>query len=471
MLSIPHITQNSTFPNVNNLIEPFTYVRNQAATSQIMAAQLPPSTERVAHRLLSRAHPDNGHITFTWDELTDLLELSQGRIRYHLGVLKQRGIIHYSANGHVYITFRIWLESKTAVETPAMTPPSVLAMVEQSPRIESDHGRATIDHPRATVLRPALGEGKEISPETDCQPEIDHGRSEPARSRATIDHPRAAEPTYVCLFDPTPSIEEMNKHVEEPKSKPNNGLSSGFVEKEHELRESEFANQCMGSDLDVEESVVDLKQEAADDPEASCLALLIDSDVAIGEQVAAQWVVEHSPEWLERQVFAYLKDLEVGKVSGPGALFNRVAQRWNAPSLSEQDKQSDLYLRTHPVYAEKLARWKAELAEQERQWQAEATRQQQTKLDYQKQAEADLTERVGAPGSERRRAHNAICRHLRIDPALVDWSIEVNEDQVIVNEAGRYATHLERANQMIERYALGLELGRGMALVVQNISE
>ena len=149
--------------------------------SEISTAELGRATESIGLRLLRKVHPDNGYIGLSWGDAECLTGVSKGRFRWHLGELKSAGIIHYSTNGHVYISFLAWLGS---------------AWIDH-PRAKSDHVRAENDLPRAVL------------------PMIDHPRAEIDHGRAKNDHPRAVSPHTVCMSVYTPPIDEdTNIHVQ-----------------------------------------------------------------------------------------------------------------------------------------------------------------------------------------------------------------------------------------------------------------
>ena len=81
---------------------------NQTATAldAILYAELPDSTLRVAVHLLNLCDPASGHTVLTWDEMLAVARsANQSAARRHLTRMQQAGLIHYSSNEHVYITF------------------------------------------------------------------------------------------------------------------------------------------------------------------------------------------------------------------------------------------------------------------------------------------------------------------------------------------------------------------------------
>ncbi len=73
--------------------------------------------------------------------------------------------------------------------------------------------------------------------------------------------------------------------------------------------------------------------------------LLTDPEVGLGEKQAMRLARVHAFPWLLRQVFAWRRDLEAGRVSGPGALVSRCDRHFSAGELTERDRASPLYRR------------------------------------------------------------------------------------------------------------------------------
>jgi len=81
----------------------------EQARSDILGSGLSKTTIANALALLDRAHPYNGHITITKESLCDLWGLvNWGSAQRYLGRIAQPGIIHYTTNRWVYVTFRAW---------------------------------------------------------------------------------------------------------------------------------------------------------------------------------------------------------------------------------------------------------------------------------------------------------------------------------------------------------------------------
>ena len=57
--------------------------------------------------------------------------------------------------------------------------------------------------------------------------------------------------------------------------------------------------------------------------------------------------VSLADELIERHVFAWLQDVEAGRVDGLGALLHRLRAGWSVRPLTSANRQSELYRRLH----------------------------------------------------------------------------------------------------------------------------
>ena len=90
-----------------------TYAPAEQARSDILSSGLSKTTIANALALLERAHPYNGHVTITRESICDLWGLTNwGSAQRYLGRIVEPGIIHYSTNHLVYITFLAWPPSE-----------------------------------------------------------------------------------------------------------------------------------------------------------------------------------------------------------------------------------------------------------------------------------------------------------------------------------------------------------------------
>jgi len=84
-------------------------------------------------------------------------------------------------------------------------------------------------------------------------------------------------------------------------------------------------------------------------------ALLTDPDIAIAELLAADIAAGidapdggYDLDYIQRQVFAWLRDLESGRVTSTGALITRIRRGFQARSITDDDRQTDLWQRHFP---------------------------------------------------------------------------------------------------------------------------
>lgn len=72
--------------------------------------------------------------------------------------------------------------------------------------------------------------------------------------------------------------------------------------------------------------------------------MLTDADIGMAVDECTRYL-NSEPEWLLRQIFAWRRDRQSGKVEGLGALHHRLQRRWGAPALTEQEKRTGYYRR------------------------------------------------------------------------------------------------------------------------------
>ena len=167
----------------------------------LIAADLPASTERVAIRLLQAAHEETGSLTLSWD---DYLALAHNKnvsaARRHLTALSKAGVLHYSTNELIYVQFLAWTDIETArpravsVQDDTQTArPRAVSMQTNShdtqtarPRAVSVQNDTQTARPRAVSMQihtrahtRAIGGGGGGDPST----------AQPIRSTTTTNHP------------------------------------------------------------------------------------------------------------------------------------------------------------------------------------------------------------------------------------------------------------------------------------------
>lgn len=83
---------------------------------QIVDAELEPATERCAIRLLRLAN--EGQVNLTWDGFMGLVGMNNvSAARRHLSRMVKAGLIHYSTNDFVYITFLAYMPTADGAPT------------------------------------------------------------------------------------------------------------------------------------------------------------------------------------------------------------------------------------------------------------------------------------------------------------------------------------------------------------------
>lgn len=81
----------------------------------------------------------------------------------------------------------------------------------------------------------------------------------------------------------------------------------------------------------------------------SAYALLTDPEIAVAELLAADLAAGYELEDIQRQVFAWLRDMAAGRVRSAGALINRIRKGFSARLVSDEEKQSELWRRHFPA--------------------------------------------------------------------------------------------------------------------------
>lgn len=85
------------------------------AMNAILSAELSPATERTAIRLLAKASTTGGQYNCTWADFLTLCGCDNRNAgRRHLTHIAKKGIIHYSTNEYVYVTFLAWMPAPDA---------------------------------------------------------------------------------------------------------------------------------------------------------------------------------------------------------------------------------------------------------------------------------------------------------------------------------------------------------------------
>lgn len=167
------------------------------AVIAINDSDLSAATRANAFALLALVHPDNGHIRLEWSELAEVFRVnSRGAARRHLTRMVEAGLIHYSTNSYVYVTF----------EALAARP------------------RADLARGRAETARGRAGDG-EPEDEGAARGRADsaRGRADSARGRADSARSLTRAQLVGCLVDPLSNDlqeDQPNNHEPQPTTAP-----------------------------------------------------------------------------------------------------------------------------------------------------------------------------------------------------------------------------------------------------------
>lgn len=84
-------------------------------------------------------------------------------------------------------------------------------------------------------------------------------------------------------------------------------------------------------------------------------ALLTDADIAIAGLLAADIAAGidaptggYDLDYIQRQVFAWLRDVQTGRVTSTGALITRIRRGFQARAITDDDRATDLWRRHFP---------------------------------------------------------------------------------------------------------------------------
>jgi hypothetical protein len=277
----------------------FNMERYLMAHSQILNANLSPRTELLAHRLLALCGGSDGQVNLSWEEfsfMTDCYNVNAAR--RHLTRLSQRGIIHYSTKDVVYIGFVAW----GLGGSPGGGPLRAYALPVVSARAARGGAEAMEELLFGVVDAPVVARN---------DGNLQVGALPMAREEGSHSHARM----LVSLLDPPPGNEE------------------------EELTNCPEPGSPLGADPEPGPENVDEAKRT--------LRLLMDRQVGVDFQAARRIAGSYSFELVERHVFSWRRDIEAGKVNGPGALVHRIKVGFGA-IVTKQDRCSVLYRRHHP---------------------------------------------------------------------------------------------------------------------------
>ena len=250
-----------------------------AAVARIEAADISANIYRTARRLLDLAG-DDGNLKIKRSSMMRIAKTTaDGTMRRHLGTLTSNGIIHYSTNEFVYISFvNAPVDSASVITTRAQ---DALRRADDEPEEPQ-----SADPVITTRAQDALRRADDAPMITRC--------AQDASTRAQDALRRAEEPHNVCLFVNTPTT---------------NG---------------------------------DQEQTNKQTTDARGIFLLTDDDVGLTVEVAQHYASLYEFDQLLRHVGAWWQDRQAGSIAAPGALIHRLRSGWNAGPLSEEFRQSSI---------------------------------------------------------------------------------------------------------------------------------
>lgn len=267
---------------------------------QILAADFGEATRTVAFRLLRMAG-ENGQVNLTWTIFCRICDTpSIPSARRHLTDLAKAGLIHYSTNDYVYVTFKAFLRvgsqnlrTGTQILAPDGSAGEPVGDAAGEPETENAKGFANSAHGFANfangrAVSSYAGGGWLVGSNPDPCEDQDQPTNHPAHATAPKLEPGVAE----LLADPLI------------------GLNGPAV------------RAAMG--LPLEEALL----------------------------ICLRWRA----------------DFDTGRCDGVGALLHRLRQRWRPPSLTEMDRQHELY-RRHGGALERERYFPAEYRDVIKGWQ------------------------------------------------------------------------------------------------------
>ena len=265
----------------------------RTAHQGLVNGHLGAKTQLVGHRLLSMAG-DNGQVNLAWESFCALCECDNiNAARRHLTRLADAGLIHYSTNEYVYVTWLAW-------------------MVDAQPAVRERAG--PVAEVRVDAQPAARGRAEPVSEvRVDAQPAA-RGRAEGAAWESEDRRAGAQERSEVRASAPSAA----------------RGRARGGTT---------YVRQLV-SPPDLEGGTNELTAGEA----ARAVALLTDSEVGLDMRKAEALAAVVSFEEIVRQVFTWRREVMVGKVSGQGALVHRIRSRFGA-SVTDADRRSALWRR------------------------------------------------------------------------------------------------------------------------------
>jgi len=266
----------------------------------INRSELGASAVRAALRLAEAIPMDSKDFTvFEWDHIRSLLgngekPLSGGRVRSLLIDLAQAGLFEYHTNSVVTVRFAPGLRAEfDQIRAESARICANNDHVKLDPRADSDHIRA---------------DSEQISNSARIRANNDHVKLD---LRADSDHIRADSDQISNSARICADSDQIR------------------ADSDHTIVVSQSVSNSLSTDQPTDRRA---------------LALLTDPAIGMSE-AEAQPFAGCDPDWLARQIFAWRRDRQNGKVDGLGALHHRLKEGWGAPELSSEERRTNFYLR------------------------------------------------------------------------------------------------------------------------------
>ncbi|MBK8772672.1 MAG: hypothetical protein IPM06_19905 [Rhizobiales bacterium] len=264
------------------------------AIAAIEAADLTTNVYRSARRLLDLVG-ETGQCKISREDMTKLCGTStDGTVRNHLYALQKAGIIHYSTNDAIHVSF---------VAYPTATPLHA----------QRDPARAMRDPARAMRETDAP---KTSDPDDPTRAMRDPARAVRDPARAVRERPHTREDCLsVCLYTSSSDTSVTDRQCDTPKTPET-----------------------------ADEPTPPAASMPPPEEQDRSIALLTDSEVGIDSAIAGPLAAKHRFEYLLRQVLTYRRQLAAGKVKGPGGLLNRINRGWGC-HIVDADRITPLWKR------------------------------------------------------------------------------------------------------------------------------
>jgi hypothetical protein len=269
------------------------------AVAAIKAANLRANTYRTARELLDLA-AETGQLKISKPGLAALGQTeSYDTMRRQLGEIQRAGIIHFSTNEVVHISFIDYPTADGVITTRAPMITSCTPVITTRANVSQDDAAGEDSEPYdgsvvITTRAPVITTRAPVI--TSCTP------------------PHTRVVSLLVSSDPTTQSREKNK------------LTNKLPRRRREHEPEEAGNEPLS------------------DEQVRAVALLTDPEVGVTASQARQIAADHDLDYIARQVFEWRRQLDAGVVLGLGALFQRFRGDFSAV-LIPADRASPLWRR------------------------------------------------------------------------------------------------------------------------------